>query len=114
MSVEFLFTPAHPNNPFEIARRKLIAELARLPVPVVDVTPQPDQLHDVAEHVRAVAKAADGWLRVVGLEVKSNALSRVDMSQFEGQFETAVDGWSIFEIEKCAEIIRDEYEAEAV
>jgi hypothetical protein len=113
MPVEFLYTPAHPDNPFEIAKQRLMAHIARLPVPVIDVTPAPEQLHDVADHVRAVAQAADEWLLLVGLEVKSNALSRVDLSQFQEQFESAVDGLSIFEIEKAAEIIRDDYEGAA-
>lgn len=110
MSLEFLYAPAKPNNPFEIAKRQLIAQIARLQAPVVDVTPQPEQLHDVAEHLRAVAQAADGWLRLVGLEVKSNATVKVNMDLFSGQFENAVDGWAVFEVERVAESIRDEYE----
>lgn len=109
-SFEFLYAPAKPNNPFEIAKRELIAKIARLQAPVVDVTPQPDQLHDVAEHVRAVAQAADGWLRLIGLEVKSNATVRVNMDLFNGQFENAVDGWAIFECERVGESIREEYD----
>ena len=113
-SLEFLYAPANPNNPFEIAKRKLIAQLARLPVPRIDVTPEPEQLHDVADHLRAVAQAGDEWLRLVGLEVKSNATVRVNMDLFDGQFERAVDGWAVFECERVAEDLRDDYEAEAM
>lgn len=110
MTIEFLYAPANPNNPFEIAKREFIAKIARRRVPVVSVTPQPEQLHDVAEYVRGMAQDADEWLRLVGLEVKSNATVRVNMDLFDGQFERAVDGWAIFECERVAESLREEYE----
>ena len=60
------------------------------------------------------AKIDDEWLQLVGLEVKSNSTVRVNMDLFDGQFERAVDGWAVFECERVAEDLRDEYEAEAM
>jgi hypothetical protein len=90
-------------NPFTAARRELIAALARIDDPALDVFPQPGQFRDVADHVAAIAAACDEWLTKVGAEIAANASTSIDTRCFANAFTAAIDGNAGFEIERAAE-----------
>ena len=50
-SIELLFAPAADGNPLHGAKMKLIAQLARLPVPAIDVYPTADQIESVGDFI---------------------------------------------------------------
>lgn len=108
-TVELLYAPAKPGNPFDSAKRALIAQLARLPVPHIDVTPGPEQLEAVADFVRSLAAYADVCMRAIGKEVASNSITRVDQRDFESPFTDAVEGFATATIERAAEALAEEY-----
>lgn len=109
-----LFAPASADNPFEIAKRALIAKLARLPVPRISVTPHPDQFEAVGDFVAAIARANDECMAAIGKELRANAYRPFKLTNFETPFLDAVDGWALGDIEAMAEDLREEYEAEGL
>jgi hypothetical protein len=113
MLIDIIFSPSQPNNPFEIVRRRLVAELAKIDVPSLDVSPTPDQFQAVKDHLHDVAEIADRWLKNIGEEIRVNATTRIDAAQFDGAFADAIDGFAAFEIERAAEALADDM-AEAV
>lgn len=102
-----------PSNPLALAHRALVQELVRVAVPSIDTVPDADQFEDVADYIVKVAEIADRWLRMVGEEVRSNASEGVDLKDFTDQFKGAVEGNATFHLDRAAEAVRHEQEAEA-
>jgi hypothetical protein len=105
--ITLTYTPERPNNPFEVMHRDLIATLADLALPAIDVTPRPGQFEAVGDYVRAVTIAADRWLKSVGLEVAANSTLRIDRTLFDGAFTAAVDD-PLGAIDRTAEDISED------
>ena len=84
---------ATPQNPFETARRKLIAALLAMKAPSAYPSfPQPSDHEAVADHIRDAAVIFDDWLSAVGSEVRDNAVTAIDRHLFSGSFTGAIDG----------------------
>jgi hypothetical protein len=110
-SIDLLFAPAKPNNPFEIAKRTLIAQLARLPVPQIDVTPQVEQIEGVRTFMEGVAKLTDQLFASVGVELKVNSTTHVDLRLWQGVVSDAIDFDLTHVVTRVAESLRNEYDA---
>jgi hypothetical protein len=107
MSIDLLYAPAKSDNPFEIAKRALIASLARVPVPKIDVTPDPEQFEDVKDFILAFAGHADVFMQAVGAEVKRHVYA-VDLRWFADPFTCAIDGDATFELTRAREICAED------
>jgi len=106
MAIDLIFSPASPNNPFEVARRTLIQALARMPVPrPIGSFPVPSDFEGIRDHLVEAASIFDSWLGAVGHQVADNASHDVDMRVFEGAFTGAVEGNATFECDRCAEAL---------
>jgi hypothetical protein len=106
-----MFPPARSNNPFEIARRDLVAAIAAMPVPYgFDSFPAAKQFEDVGEHIHYMAVLIDRWLSKIGREIASNSTAGIDEWQFTETMVDATDGWCIFECTKAAEQVRADAE----
>jgi len=80
-------------NPFETARRKLIAALLKLQAPEAYPSfPSPCDHEAVAAHLRDAAQIFDEWLSAVGSEVRDNAVTSISSYLFSGSFTGAIDG----------------------
>lgn len=90
-------------NPIAEAHREAVQQLAKLYVPQLPVTSSPDHFLAVADFVVRWAQIGDRMMKVIGEEVESNAVERVDLSMFTDRFFMALDGDTTFELEKCAE-----------
>lgn len=110
MTSDVLFYPARSNNPFEIARRKLITALAavKAPDPIGVGRPEPRDFESVKDHIAEIAAIADIWLRAIGDELRCNTTENLNMSCFESAFTGAVEGWATFECDRCAEALEEE------
>jgi hypothetical protein len=108
MAIDLILSPDKPANPFEQYRRTLLKAISEMRVPVIGSWPDAEDFEALRDHVRAVADAADVWLRSVGQEVESNITHNLHKESFDGKFAEAVDGWSTYELDRCAEIIREE------
>ena len=110
MPIDIILSPDKVNNPFEVARRKLVASIAAAQVPYgYPAYPAPDDHEAVRDHIREIAERCDEWLSAVGLEVKSNVTTKVSMSDFEHVFTDAVDGNTLFELDRAAEQLREDF-----
>jgi hypothetical protein len=106
MAIDLIFSPANPNNPFEIARRRLISALARMPVPqALGSFPVPSDFEAIRKHVLEAASICDDWLGSIGHQVSDNATCNLDLRSFDAAFTGAVDGNATYEIEKAAETL---------
>ncbi len=86
-------TSTIPQNPFETARRTLIAALLTMTAPdAYPNFPSPSDHETVAGHIREAAQIFDDWLAAVGSEVRDNAVTAIDRHLFSGSFLGAVDG----------------------
>jgi hypothetical protein len=108
MPIDLILSPDKPANPFEQYRRSLLKALAEMRVPVIGTWPEAEDFEAVRDHIREVADLADIWLRSIGREVESNITHNLHKESFDGKFAEAVDGWSTYECERAAEIIREE------
>jgi hypothetical protein len=108
MPIDIFAYPPRSNNPFEIARRKLISALAAIKAPTIGSWPTPDDFGAVKDHIAEVAALADIWLRSVGQEIESNAHINVNTKLFESAFSDATEGWCEFECQRLADDLREE------
>lgn len=97
MSADTAFTttlpPALVRNPFEVARRKLVASLLALKAPAAyPAYPCPDDHEGIAAHLREAAAIFDEWLAAVGHEVRDNAATSISAGLFTGSFSGAIEG----------------------
>lgn len=97
-------------NAIATAHREAVQVLSRLYVPYISPTPTPDQFRDVADFLVHWAQVADRVLKIVGEEAASNTSETIDGSVFDGAFFGAVEGQSIFELERCAQAVEAEEE----
>lgn len=99
-------------NPFEAARRRLIAGLLAMKAPAAyPAFPSPADHEGVAAHIREAAQIFDEWLAAIGCEVRDNASSYVSADLFAGSFTAAIDGNETWAIECQAGELRDEHRA---
>lgn len=95
-------------NPFEAARRQLIAALLALKAPAdYPSFPTPADHEGVAGHIREAALIFDEWLAAIGGEVRDNAVTTIDANLFSGSFTGAVDGNETGVCEEQAEALRE-------
>jgi hypothetical protein len=93
MSADIALSTTSSKNPFETARRKLIAGLLKIKAPAsYPAFPTPSDHEAVAAHIREAAAIFDEWLAAIGSEVRDNAASPIDANLFAGSFLGAVDG----------------------
>lgn len=113
MSADLAFSqnPA-TKNPFEAARRKLVAALLALKAPgPYPSFPSPADHEAIAAHIREAAQIFDGWLAAIGSEVRDNAVTSISSGLFAGSFIGAVDGNETYACDEQASALR-EYSAE--
>ena len=99
------------SNPFVVAKVKMVAALMQLPVPHVDVVPEPGQIESIADFVRGVARITDMLMREVGLELRANATVGLSLDAFQTPCEDAVTN-ALWDIQTTADELRAEYECE--
>lgn len=88
-----LATSTSPKNPFETARRKLVAALLGMKAPAAyPAFPSPADHEGIAAHLREAASIFDEWLAAVGCEVRANATTGVSHNLFNGSFSGAIEG----------------------
>jgi hypothetical protein len=94
-------------NPIAKAHFAMIRELARMHVPQIGVSPEPEEFEDTADYLLRVAAVVDAFVREVGLEVKCNALCLVDLKDFEGVLLNGMEGYCLASIDQAAEAARE-------
>jgi hypothetical protein len=99
--------PTQPTNPIALAHAAMVGAIARVVCPQLDVSPQPEEFEDVADYLIRVAQAMDIWLTEIGEIAQSNATCKLDKKCFTGIFEAAVDGFATFELDREAEVLRE-------
>lgn len=105
------FTPA-PRSPVTVASAMQTARdaLGRLtPPPAPGMNPGPSWFEAVADHFRQVALIMNDWSGAVGYVVSDNAPCNLDMRLFDTPFSDAIDGNATYELERCAEVLREEH-----
>lgn len=108
MSTTTTSATIRPQNPFEAARRKLIASLLALHAPAAYPSfPSPADHEGIAAHIREAAAIFDEWLAAIGGEVRDNAVTAIDANLFSGSFIGAVDGNETGVCEEQAEALRE-------
>jgi hypothetical protein len=96
-------TPAPARNPFETARRKLVAALNAMTAPAAYPSfPSPDDHEGIAAHLREAAAIFDEWLAAVGHEVRANANTSISAGLFSGSFSGAIEGNETWACEEAA------------
>lgn len=109
MPIDIIFSPDRVNNPFEAARRGLIAAISAIDVPApYGSWPMPDDHLALRDHIRAMSNQFDMWLRTVGEEARANSAHAFDLKVFDSAYADAVDGWATYELEQQAELLRDD------
>jgi hypothetical protein len=98
------------HNAIATVHREAVQALARLYVPHISVSPSPDQFRDMADFLTHWARIADRVLKIVGEEAKANSCENVNAGLFDGQFQATLEGYALFELEKCAEGLQAEYD----
>lgn len=96
------------HDPVKSAMEVLIATLAHLPTPKIPVEPLPGDIQDMNIHIFDFAKAVDAYFRVLGEHLQANATCKVDMSCFTGVFSGAVEGMASYEVNRAADVLRDD------
>jgi len=95
-------------NPFETARRKLIAALSAMTAPAAyPAYPSPSDHEAIADHIREAAQIFDDWLAAVGSEVRDNAVTAIDRHMFSGSFTGAIDGNETYACTEQGEALRE-------
>ena len=97
-------------NPIAVAHREAVEFLARLYVPSISVTPDPEEFGAVADFAMRWAQIGDRVLKAIGEEVKANSCSNINLSLFTDQFVGAIDGNALFEVEKAEQEMRAEWD----
>lgn len=97
-------------NAIAVVHREAVQCLARLFVPYISTTPDPEEFEAVADFAKRWAEIGDRVMKVLGEEVKANSCENVNLSLFEGQFLGAIEGNLTFEVDRCAEAMRAEWD----
>src|SRR5258706_5004005 len=101
-------TTTIPQNPFETARRALIAALSAMTTPdAYPNFPSPSDHEGVAGHIREAAQIFDEWLAAIGAEVRDNAVTAIDRHMFSGSFLGAIDGNETYACTMQGEALRE-------
>ena len=112
-TIALLYTPAKPGNPFDNAKRAFIAGFARLKVPQIGVTPQPEEIDDIRAFLEGFGRLADAFVATVGAELKANATAHVDLAPWRGAVSDALDFDLTHVVTRIAGELRAEYERAA-
>jgi hypothetical protein len=104
------------NNPFAVAKERLIATIAAMPAPGALVAkPEPGDFYAINKWMRDLTKNAfDQWIADVGHQLKHAASYKVDMSQFEDVFSDAIEGNATWEVDQAADLASEGMEEECV
>ena len=113
-SVSLLFAPATDGNPFHVEKMRLIAALARLPVPQIDTVPTPNQVESIGDFILNVARLSDRLMRAIGGELQANATVPIKQQNFQTPFVDAVAGFALWDVACVAEELRVEGMFEAL
>lgn len=97
-----------PPNPLAIAVSDLIKTLLAMPVPRIPIEPDPGDIQDLNIFMSDYTKAFDALHKAVGEQLSANVSSKVDMGCFTDVFRNATDGEARFEVNRAADIMRDE------
>lgn len=97
MSIEIIFTPGSSDNPYELARRRLLREIAAMTVP------RAGNLDEVPGHIRAVAAACDNWSGSIGHQVSDLSPIPLDYRVFDAPFTEIVEGNATY-VAECAAV----------
>ncbi|HWX14332.1 MAG TPA: hypothetical protein VNY06_05675 [Methylocella sp.] len=90
--------------------KECVIALSRLYVPHISPSPSPDQFRDMADFLVHWARVADRVLKIVGDEARANTTENINLGYFQGQFQATVEGYSSFELERCAANVEAEWE----
>ena len=93
-------------NPIAKAHFAMIKELARLRVPSIPIVPEGEDFEEVADYLLRVAAVIDVFMADVGAEVKDNALTLVDVKEFENVMRDGIEGRCLHELDMCAQEAR--------
>lgn len=99
-----------PDNPLAVAMGELVRALIAMPVPRIPIEPEPGDIQDINIFMSDYTKAFDALHKVVGEQLAANVSSKVDMGCFTDVFRDAIDGMASFEVNRAADILRDERE----
>jgi hypothetical protein len=74
----------HPRNadPIFNAHRQMIAKLWNVRPPRMYVEPDPSDFENVRDYLADCREIVNAWLKEVGAEVQSNAIVKLDLTQF--------------------------------
>jgi hypothetical protein len=95
-------------NPIAVAYAAMLDELRTFAVPHIHVNPDPEEFEDVADFGLRIAQCVDRFWKAVGDEAQSNATCNLDMQCFTGAFVGALEGFSIFELDREAAALRED------
>lgn len=99
------------SNPFETARRKLIARLLAMKAPgALPSFPMPCDFGAAKNHLIEAAGIFDEWLAAIGGELDDNTQASIDMRSFRGAFTDAVDGNASYAFEQASMDVVEEHE----
>ena len=96
-----------PAHPLAKAHTVMIGELARLQVPRLPIVPEPEDFEEVADYLLRVAAVIDVFMADVGAEVRDNALTLVDVKEFENVMRDGIEGRCLHEIDMASEAARE-------
>lgn len=104
------FSPTRSPITIASALATFQAALGRVkPAPAPGINPSPSWFEAVADHAREIASLCDAFMGDVGFVVRDNAPCNLDMRLFDRPFSDAIDGNATYEIERCAEVLREEH-----
>jgi hypothetical protein len=109
-SIHLLCTPAPQGNAFHAGKLRLIAALARLPVPLLDDAAAPEQIETVADFIRDVARLTDQLIRIAGAELQAAATTPIKLHNFQRPCLDAVEKYAVWDIACIAEELRHDNE----
>src|SRR6266849_5085112 len=99
MAIEIIFIPGSTDNPYELARRRLVRALCAISVP------RAGNLDEVPGHIREVAAACDNWAGSIGHQVSDLSPIPLDYRVFDAPFTGAVEGEGTYIAEQAAEAV---------
>ena len=105
-SIELLFAPAADGNPLHGAKMRLITQLARLPVPAIDVCPTADQIESVGDFILGLGALVDTLMLTIGEELRANATLPIRLDNFTSPMRNAVDGFALYDVQCVADELR--------
>ena len=97
-----------PKHALARSHAAMVQELSTLHVPRISVAPEPEEFEDVADYLLRIADIFDRHLKELGAEAQSNSITKLDVSEFENQCRSAVEGNATFQLDKASAAFREE------